>query len=160
GAGAAAGAAAALAGGGAGGGAAAGGALGGASINAELAEHQRWAQAGALVGEAGSDERAAYLADAAGTGLVAGLETGFVDALLLGVGIQLLEEAIPIPGLGLVIGGAMALHGIIENWDNTTATIGKMGSGGSIYEELANDLAGIATIIDLICQILNVIGGI
>ncbi|GAA3701109.1 hypothetical protein GCM10022204_17380 [Microlunatus aurantiacus] len=151
------------------------------SVNEELAIHQQWARGpgsgpapsgggptsgegpgtGAPdVGAAGSDARAAFLADSAGAGLLNGMGQGFQQGFVMGLGMGLLEHAVPIPGLGLVIGGAMALHGIIENWGTTTAAIGAMGTGASIYEELANDLAGLGAIIDLICQILNVIGGI
>jgi hypothetical protein len=141
------------------------------TVNEELAIHQEWAatpgavaaRGGAAtseVGAAGSDERAAFLADAAGGGLLKGFGEGFETGFLMGVGLGLLEHCVPIPGLGLIIGGGLALHGIVSNWDTTSATIGAMGTGASIYEELANDLAGIAAIIDLVINILNVIGGI
>ncbi|HEX6051264.1 MAG TPA: hypothetical protein VFZ21_18415, partial [Gemmatimonadaceae bacterium] len=131
-----------------------------ALIDEELVEHQRWAGAQGAVGEAGSLERAAFVADTAGGAALSGLASG--AAMGLGIGLAVRATKF-IPGLGGAIGGAMALHGLsqkFENWDQTAATITRFGEGNSTYEVLANSIASVAEVIDIVSNVLNAINGV
>ena len=131
-----------------------------ALIDEELVEHQRWGGAQGAVGEAGSLERAAFVADTAGGAALSGLASG--AAMGLGIGLAVRATKF-IPGLGGAIGGAMALHGLsqkFENWDQTAATISRFGEGNSTYETLANSIASVAEVIDIVSNVLNAINGV
>jgi hypothetical protein len=124
-------------------------------IDVELAEHQRWAGALGRVGEASSLGRAEFIAEAVGSGFISGAASG----LAMGLGIGLVSRAVP--AIGPVIGGAMALHGLVSrDWAETGATIGRFGEGNSTYETLANTIASVAAVIDVVSQVLTVINGI
>jgi hypothetical protein len=124
-------------------------------IDVELAEHQRWAGALGRVGEASSLGRAEFIAEAVGSGFISGAASG----LAMGLGIGLVSRAVP--AIGPVIGGAMALHGLVgRDWAETGATIGRFGEGNSTYETLANTIASVAAVIDVVSQVLTVINGI
>ncbi len=124
-------------------------------IDVELAEHQRWAGALGRVGAAGSLGRAEFIAEAVGSGFISGAASG----LAMGLGIGLVSRAVP--AIGPVIGGAMALHGLVgRDWAETGATIGRFGEGNSTYEMLANTIASVAAVIDVVSQVLTVINGI
>lgn len=124
-------------------------------IDIELAEHQRWAAADAHVGAAGSDLRAQFVAEQVGSGFVSGVASGAA----MGLGIGLVTRAVPV--LGPVIGGGMALHGLLtQDWDATAATIGAFGEGNGTYDTLANTLASVSAVIDIATQVLDVITGI
>ena len=128
-------------------------------IDVELAEHQRWAGALGRVGEVASLQRAEFIAEAVGSGFTSGATSGLGMGLAMGVGTRLAEKVVP--GIGPVIGGAMALHGLAtRDWGETGATIGRFGEGSDTYETLANTIASVAAVIDVVSQILNVINGI
>ena len=124
-------------------------------IDVELAEHQRWAAAESVVGEASSMQRAEFIAETAGSGFVGGVASGAQMGLELG----LISRAVP--QLGAIIGGSQALDGLLtRDWAATEATIGKFGEGSDIYETLANTLASVSTIITIANNALDYIGGI
>ena len=124
-------------------------------IDVELAEHQRWAAAESVVGEAGSMQRAEFIAQSAGGGFIGGVASGAA----MGLGIGLISRAVPV--LGPIIGGGMALHGLItRDWAATGATIGKFGEGSDTYDTLANTLASVSAVIDVVNGVLDTIGGI
>lgn len=124
-------------------------------IDVELAEHQRWAGALGRVGEVASLQRAEFIAEAAGGSFISGAASG----LTMGLAIGLTTRAIP--AVGPVIGGALALHGLVtRDWAETGATIGRFGEGSDTYEMLANSIASVSAAIDVVSNILNVINGI
>jgi hypothetical protein len=124
-------------------------------IDVELAEHQRWAGALGRVGEASSLQRAEFIAEAAGGGFASGAASG----LTMGLGMGLVTRAVPL--VGPIIGGGMALHGLVtRDWAETGATIASFGQGNDTYEVLANTIASVSAVIDVVSQVLNVINGI
>ena len=124
-------------------------------IDLELAEHQRWAGALGRVGEVGSIQRAAFIAESAGGGFIGGVASG--GAMALGIGLA--TRAVPV--LGPIVGGGMALHGLLgRDWDATAATVGRFGEGADAYDTLANSLAAVSAVIDVVSEVLGVIGGI
>lgn len=125
-----------------------------ALIDTELAEHQRWAGAMQHVGAQGSVERAAFIAEQAGSGFLTGAASGFGMGLAMG----LASRAVPV--LGPILGGAMALHGLVEGWGHTTEAIGRFGEGSDVYEQLANSIDAISAIVQVVSGVLNVINGI
>ena len=76
-------------------------------IDLELAEHQRWAAASGRVGEVAAIERAAFITEAVGGGFIEGVATGAA----MGLGIGVVTRAVPL--IGPIIGGSMALHGLL-----------------------------------------------
>jgi hypothetical protein len=107
------------------------------------------------VGEAASIQRAEFIAESVGGGFIQGAASGAA----MGLGIGLVTRAVP--GIGPIIGGGMALHGLItRDWAETGATIGKFGQGSDTYETLANTIGSVATVIDVVAQVLDVIAGI
>ena len=148
-----------------------------ALVDEELAEHQRWAGALNKVGSAESTERAAFIAESigggvlesAGSGAAMGLAAGLASRGVLKlaekgavklVGSQAAKFA-PLPAIGAVIGGAMSAYALYErDWKSTKATISRFGEGSSIYETLANSIAAVAEIIDVFTNVLNVIAGV
>jgi hypothetical protein len=149
-----------------------------ATIDAELAEHQRWGAASATVGAAGSGQRAEFIAQSASAG------SGFTEALgkgaLTGAGMKIAEKAVekgalklaakfapqvtkftPLPAVGAVIGGVMSAYDLASrDWKATGESIGRFGQGADIYEQLANSIESISTVIDIATAVLNVIAGI
>lgn len=147
-----------------------------ALIDAELAEHERWAGSFGEVGTAGSDQRAQFILDQAGQGASSGAISGFGMGFVMGAvggaigqiaGRRLATLAVsrgfaatPVPGLGSAIGGLMALAGLaMRDWGNTFDTIGRFGEGEG-YAGLANDLEAIAEILDLASNVADVIAGV
>jgi hypothetical protein len=149
-----------------------------ALIDFELAEHERWAGSFGEMGTAGSDQRAQFLLDQAGQGAVSGAVGGAGTAFVMGaigagvgqiagrrlatLAVSRSSSAIPVPGLGPAIGGVMAVSGLVTrvlDWSTTADTIGRMGTGEG-YQGLANDLEGIAEILDLATQIMDVLAGV
>jgi hypothetical protein len=155
-----------------------------ALIDTELAEHQRWGAASALVGAAGSKERAGFIAQAAAGGAESGLKEGFVSGVKMGVGMKIAEKVIekgltkgavalatrlgaqagkftPLPGVGAAIGGALAVYDLASrDWKATGEAIGRFGQGADIYEKLANSIEAISNILEVATAVLNVIAGI
>lgn len=130
-------------------------------IYQEIVEHEAWAGARAAVGEAGSSERAAFIAEQAGRGAITGFTTGAIMGAASGIVGQLAARYVPIPGVGAMIAGGMAAYGLItRDWGQTFDTIGQFGQGSSTYEVLANTIAAISEVIDLVVNIANVIAGI
>jgi hypothetical protein len=153
-----------------------------ALIDKELAEHQRWGEAAGKVGEAGSAERAKFITEVAAKG------GGFTEGLLkgggMGAGIKIGEKLIekgagklalkaaarlgtqaakftPLPAVGAVIGGVMSVYDLASrDWKATGETIGHFGKGASIYDQLANSLESVSTVIEVANQVLNVIAGV
>lgn len=124
-------------------------------IDFELAEHQRWAAASGRVGEVASIERAEFIAESVGGGFIDGVATGAA----MGLGIGVVTRAVPL--IGPIIGGSMALHGLLtRDWAATGETIGRFGEGSDSYETLANSLASVSAVIDVVSGILGVINGI
>ncbi len=67
----------------------------------------------------------------------------------------------PLPAIGAVIGGVISFHSLYtRDWRQTRQTLANMGEGGSKYEKLANTIAGISEIVDIVSNTLNVIAGI
>jgi hypothetical protein len=134
---------------------------GAALVNEELAEHERWGAASATVGAAGSVDRAAFIADAAGNGLGSSALEGAAMGLGMGLAVRGLEHVIPIPGLGPAIGGVMAARAMIQrDWGATGRTISQFGQGSDTYEVLANSIASAAEVIDVVTNIMNVVAGV
>ncbi|SEQ06938.1 eCIS core domain-containing protein [Nitrosomonas ureae] len=147
-----------------------------ALIDLELAEHERWAGSFGAMGTAGSDQRARFLLDQARQGAVAGARGGAIMGFAMGAvgaavgqiaGRRLATMAVsrglsatPVPGLGAAIGGVMAVAGLaMRDWGQTGETIGRIGTGEG-YERLANDLEGIAEVLDVASSIMDVVGGV
>lgn len=145
-------------------------------ISTELAEHERWAGSFGDLGTSGSDQRARYLLDVAGQGAVSGAAGGAMMGFAMsavGAGIGQMAgrrlatmavsrglSATPIPGLGSAIGGVMAVAGLaMRDWGATGQTIGRLGTGTG-YERLANDLEGLAEILDVAMSIMDVVAGV
>ncbi len=127
----------------------------------ELVEHQAWKAAGERVGAAGSVDRAAFIAESAGQGLISGAATGFVMGAATGLVGKLAAEYVPIPGLGAILAGGFAAYGLItKDWAAAGETISKFGEGSDTYEVLANSIASVSEIIDIVINVLNVIAGI
>jgi hypothetical protein len=155
-----------------------------ALIDEELAEHQRWAGAVAIVGAAGSETRGTFVAAAVLAGEAGGLGSGFVEGLKTGAGIRGAEfvagkafvgtaakyaakygtqaaKFTPLPAVGAVIGGAMSAYELIgRDWSKTGETIGRFGQGSDTYEKLANSIEAISTYYDVVTQVMNVIAGV
>lgn len=132
-----------------------------ALIHQELIEHQRWSGARTEVGEPGSPERAAFIAERAGEGAISGGLTGMGLGFGMGMVGKLAARFVPIPGVGAILGGAMSVYGLAtRDWGQTADTIGRFGEGDSTYELLANSLASVSEIIQLVCDIMNVIAGV
>ena len=132
-----------------------------ALIHEEMVEHQRWQGASNRVGEAGSTQRASFIAEQAGSGALSGAATGFGLGFAMGAVGKLAAHFVPIPGVGAILGGAMSIYGLAtRDWKQTGETIGKFGEGNSTYEVLANSLASVSEIIDLVVNIMNVIAGV
>jgi hypothetical protein len=126
-----------------------------ALIDVELAEHQRWAGALGHVGETASVQRAEFIVDAVGSGFLSGGASGLAMGLSMGLATR------AVPALGPLLGGGMALHGLItRDWAATDAAIGRFGEGGDVYETLANSIASVSAMIDVASGVLNVINGI
>ncbi len=124
-------------------------------IDVELAEHQRWAAAEEVVGAAGSEQRAEFIAQTAGEGFVGGVASGAAMGLELG----LISRAVP--QLGAIMGGKQALDAILDrDWDATADTLGKFGQGSDIYDTLANTLSAVNEIIVIANNVCDYIGGI
>jgi hypothetical protein len=132
-----------------------------ALIDTELAEHQRWGAALERVGTAQSLERAEFVAEAAGGGLLGGLASGAAMGMGMGLVGRAAARFIPIPGVGGILSGAMSVYGLASrDWSATGATISNFGEGASTYETLANSIAAIADIIDVVSNVLGVVEGI
>ncbi|MEA2223720.1 MAG: hypothetical protein QOH83_2096, partial [Solirubrobacteraceae bacterium] len=177
-----------------------------AVIDVELAEHQRWGEATAEVGTAGSLQRAEFVAESlwSGSNFTESAVKGAAMGAGVGAGTKLIEKGIeagagraaaygaaraaakaagaggskvagaaatqlgasaakftPLPAVGAVIGGVMAAYELAaRDWGATGETIGKFGSGASVYEQLANSIDAISTIIEVLTQIANVVAGV
>jgi hypothetical protein len=132
-----------------------------ALIDTELAEHQRWGAALERVGTAQSLERAEFVAEAAGGGLLGGLASGAAMGMGMGLVGRAAARFIPIPGVGGILSGAMSVYGLASrDWSATGVTISNFGEGASTYETLANSIAAIADIIDVVSNVLGVVEGI
>lgn len=149
-----------------------------ATIDAELAEHQRWGAATATVGAAGSGERAQFIAQSAAAG--SGFGEALVKGAATGAGMKIAEKAVekgalklaarfapqvtkftPLPAVGAVIGGVMSAYDLASrDWKATGESIGRFGQGAEPYETLANSIESISTILDVATAVLNVIAGI
>ncbi len=126
-------------------------------LDTELAEHQRWGGARDHVGAAGSDQRAAFILETAGGGALAGAASGFGTALTVGL---LTRASKSVPVIGPLIGGAMALHGLISGWGATKESVSKFGEGSDAYETLANSIEAISAVIAVATGIIDIIGSI
>lgn len=127
-------------------------------IDTELAEHQRWGAAAAHVGAAGSEQRAAFVLEQAGSGFLTGAGSGLGTALAIGVGTRLASKAVPV--LGPILGAGVALHGLITGWDATAESVSKFGEGNDTYEVLANSIDAISQIINVVTGVLNIINSV
>ena len=151
-----------------------------AVIDEELAEHERWGAAAATVGAAGTAERAEFVAEQVGGGLgkwaEEGLKGGVKSTVEIKIAEKLLEKAAiatavrlgakagafkAVPGVGAVVGGAMAAYDLAErDWGKTGNAIAGFGKGADIYEQLANSIEPISTVLEVATQVANVIAGI
>ncbi|MEC5385353.1 hypothetical protein VVD49_06435 [Uliginosibacterium sp. H3] len=125
-----------------------------ALIDTELAEHQRWGDAAAHVGAAGSQSRAQFVVEQAGSGFLTGAGSGFGTGLAIG----LAARAVPV--VGPILGGGIALHGLITGWGQTVESVGKFGEGSDTYETLANSIEAISAVINVVSGVLNLINSI
>ena len=150
-----------------------------ALIDEELAEHERWGAAAAKVGAAGSEQRAEFIAQSAGSGTVSGGVKGLVMGAGMSVGTKLAEKAVeraalawairlggqavkftPLPAVGAIIGGVMAGIDLAKrDWGETGRTIAGFGKGSDVYEQLANSIEAISTVIEVATAVANVIAG-
>ncbi|WP_321963641.1 eCIS core domain-containing protein [Paraburkholderia sp. J7] len=151
-----------------------------ALIDDELAEHERWGAAAKQVGTAATKERAAFIAQSAGEGAAHGFEEGVVQGAKMAVTMKIAEKAVekaavaiatrlgaqaakftPLPGIGAVIGGVMAGIDLAKrDWSATGKTIEGFGKGADLYEQLANSIEAISTVLEVASQVANVIVGI
>ncbi len=151
-----------------------------ALIDTELAEHERWGAAAAKVGTAGSAQRAKFVAESAGTGAAEGFKEGalqgakmaiemkiaekLVEKVAVGIAVRLGAQAAkftPLPGVGAVIGGVLAGIDLAKrDWGVTGKAIAGFGKGADIYEQLANTIESISTVLEVATQVANVIAGI
>src|SRR5262249_2827965 len=134
-----------------------------ALVDTELAEHQRWGAAAKMVGTAASGERAEFIAKQAadassfsssaaqGAAMAAGIKLAekIIGKVVLKLAVQRLGASAvkftPVPGVGAMIGGAIAGYELAtRNWKETGETIGKFGKGASFYDTLANDIEAIS----------------
>ncbi len=142
-------------------------------IQTELTEHEKWkgeiesAREETHVGDAGSEDRAAFVADAAGKGVATGAATGVATAVAgkaVTMGLEWGATKLigtKIPGLGAVLAGGMSAYSLAtKNWKESGAKIAAMGTGSDDYETMANTLAGIGEILDIAINIMNVIAGV
>jgi hypothetical protein len=154
-----------------------------ALIDEELAEHERWGAAVAQVGTAGSEQRAEFIAErmgsGAGSGLVSGAKEGAAQAAAMHAAMKVAEKVVetvgskvvvrlgtqavkftPLPGLGAMVGGYMAVVDLIKNREATAKAIAGFGSGSDIYEQLANSIEAISAVIQTQTQVANIIAGV
>ena len=151
-----------------------------ALIDEELAEHERWGAAAATVGAAGTAERAGFVAEQVGGGLGKGAKEGVKGGIKSTVEIKIAEKLLEkaaiatavrlgakagafkaVPGVGAVVGGAMAAYDLAErDWGKTGDQIVGFGKGADIYEQLANSIESISTVLEVATQVANVIAGI
>ena len=131
-------------------------------IHAELIEHESWASAKSKVGEAGSLDRAAFIADSAGKGVITGGTAGLIMGVAGGVVGKLAQRFLTkVPGIGGIIAGGFAAYALIsKDWSESAATIGKFGQGNSTYEVLANSIASVSEVLDIAVNVCNAIAGI
>lgn len=67
----------------------------------------------------------------------------------------------PLPAVGAVIGGVVSFHSLYtRDWRQTRQTLANFGEGGSKYEVLANSIAAISEVVDIVSNSLNVIAGL
>jgi hypothetical protein len=148
-------------------------------IDEELAEHERWGAAAEKVGAAGSEQRAGFIAAAAGGGASQSFKQGVTTGAAMSLGTKLAEKAVeryglsvavklsasaakfsPVPGLGAAIGGAMAAYDLVTHWKESREKVAAFGKGADIYEQLANSIEAISTVLEVATQIANVIAGV
>lgn len=142
-----------------------------ALIQQELTEHEKWKEetkeAHDKVGDAGSLQRLEFVMKSAGKGAISGAATGAVTAVATKALTKGLEFGAvkligkEIPGLGALLAGGMSAYSLAtKNWKESGAKIAAFGQGADTYEKLANSLAAIGEIIDIVLNILNVLAGI
>jgi len=144
-----------------------------ALIQQELTAHEEWkgelakAKEETKVGDAGSYDRAAFIADSAGKGFATGAATGVLTTVV-GTGITKgLEYGATkivgkeVPGIGPLLAGGMSAYALAtKDWKESGAKIGAIGQGADGYEKIANTLAGIGEILDIAVNIMNVFAGL
>src|SRR3569623_327783 len=142
-------------------------------IQQELTAHEQWkgslekAKEETKVGDAGSYDRAAFIADAAGKGFATGAATGVVTTLV-GTGITKgLEYGVTklvgkeVPGFGPLLAGGMSAYPLAtKDWKESGAKIAAFGQGADGYEKIANTLGAIGEILDIAVNIMNVFAGL
>ncbi|MFF1338835.1 hypothetical protein ACFVYT_13145 [Streptomyces sp. NPDC058290] len=145
-------------------------------ITTELAEHERWAASFGEFGTAGTDQRVRFLLDMAGQGVAEGAAGGVATAFAMSAVSAAIGQlaarrlatlavsrgalAAPVPGLGPAIGGVMAFAGLVaRDWGATRQTFGRIGTGTG-YERLANDLEGLAEVLDVATALMDVLAGV
>ena len=141
-----------------------------ALIDEELAEHERWAGAEATVGEAGSAERAGFIAQMAGSEMGSGALMGAGMAIGIGLVTKGAERAlaryVPVPAVGAIIGGVMGgiqLAQTISGWNapgGGADVFARAGTGASGYETAANTIEAVLMVLDLAANVLDIISGI
>lgn len=142
-------------------------------IQQELTAHEQWkgslekAKEETKVGDAGSYDRAAFIADAAGKGFATGAATGVVTTIV-GTGITKgLEYGVTkivgkeVPGIGPLLAGGMSAYALAtKDWKESGAKIAAFGQGADGYEKIANSLGAIGEILDIAVNIMNVFAGL
>jgi hypothetical protein len=136
-------------------------------IHQELIEHEEWKAAKGKVGDAGSAERALFVADKTGAGMVGGFAEGAATGFVA-TGVTKLVEfgamkvaGSEVPGIGPIIAGAMSGYALYKkNWKESAEKFKAFGKGSDDYEILANSLGAVSEAIDIAVNVLNVIAGI
>ncbi|WP_203991996.1 hypothetical protein [Virgisporangium aurantiacum] len=132
-----------------------------------MAEHERWGSAAATVGDAGSADRAGWVAEQVGGGLGGGV----LPAAGMGVALELTTRAasrlavrrIPVPVVGAIIGGAIgavSLYGQLfgEGRAELAAKFAAAGEGSTWYERAANNIDAVVAGLDIAGNALDTIG--
>jgi hypothetical protein len=127
-----------------------------ALVDTELAEHQRWGAAAATVGAAGSEQRAEFVAEQLGGGLLA----GFGQGAEMGLGLGLVEAFSPVPGVGAIIGGVQAIEGLNAGFAHAHEAVEAFGEGSDTYEVLANSIAAVSAIVEVVTSVMAVFNGV
>lgn len=137
-------------------------------VDTELAEHERWGAALQTTGGAQSADRAGFVAEQVGAGLGSGFGQGFAAGFMLTMATRgatrLAARRVPVPIIGSIIGGAIGAYGLATSLgteQGRAELAGKLdaiGEGASGYEQAANTIDGLITLLDLAGNVLDTVG--
>lgn len=144
-----------------------------ALIDAELAEHLRWAGAVDVVGTAGSAKRAAFVAQAVASGgakFAENLESGAKSAAKMKLYEKGVEKVIvklsaraasftPLAAIGVIVGGYKAADDLGKlDVAEFKAKVAGYGQGAGVYDRLANSIEAISAVVEVATNIISLIG--